>query len=132
MVFSGAALPAPYSILEVGPLGPAGGAAEGPELGYGAPGAKPSSTASNSPFCEKALSASAPHESIILGHFVESGQTQAPRSSTRHELRIYIAFGGPRGPPGKVPVGTGGPPVPAGTYPGEHPRLPKALQTRRL
>ena len=34
MVFSGAALPAPYSILEVGPLGPAGGAAEGPELGY--------------------------------------------------------------------------------------------------
>ena len=37
MVFSGAALPAPYSILEVGPLGPAGGAAEGPELGYGAP-----------------------------------------------------------------------------------------------
>ena len=45
MVFSGAALPAPYSlalwysILEVGPLGPAGGAAEGPELGYGAPGA---------------------------------------------------------------------------------------------
>ena len=39
MVFSGASLPAPYSILEVGPLGPAGGAAEGPELGYGAPGA---------------------------------------------------------------------------------------------
>ena len=39
MVFSGAALPAPYSILEVGPPGPAGGAAEGPELGYGAPGA---------------------------------------------------------------------------------------------
>ena len=39
MVFSGAALPAPYSSLEVGPLGPAGGAAEGPELGCGAPGA---------------------------------------------------------------------------------------------
>ena len=39
VVFSGAALPAPYSILEVGPLGPAGGAAEGLELGYGAPGA---------------------------------------------------------------------------------------------
>ena len=39
MVFSGVALPAPYSILKVGPLGPAGGAAEGPELGYGAPGA---------------------------------------------------------------------------------------------
>ena len=39
MVFSGASLPAPYSILEVGPLGPAGGAAEGSELGYGAPGA---------------------------------------------------------------------------------------------
>ena len=39
MVFSGAALPAPYSLLEVGPLGPAGGAAEGPELGYGASGA---------------------------------------------------------------------------------------------
>ena len=42
---SGAALPAPYSILEVGPLGPAGGAAEGPELGYGAPGATYTSTA---------------------------------------------------------------------------------------
>ena len=39
MVFSGAALPAPYGILKVGPLGPAGGAAEGPELGCGAPGA---------------------------------------------------------------------------------------------
>ena len=39
MVFFGAALPAPYSILEVGPLGPAGGAAGGLELGYGAPGA---------------------------------------------------------------------------------------------
>ena len=38
-VFSGAALPAPYSILEVGPLGPAGGAAERAELGRGAPGA---------------------------------------------------------------------------------------------
>ena len=36
---AGAAPPAPYSCLEVGPLGPAGGAAEGPELGYGAPGA---------------------------------------------------------------------------------------------
>ena len=36
MVFSGAALPAPYSILQVGPLGPAGGAAEGSKLGYGA------------------------------------------------------------------------------------------------
>ena len=45
MVFSGAALPAPYSILEVGPLGPAGGAAEGSELGYGAPGATYDSTA---------------------------------------------------------------------------------------
>ena len=47
VVFSGAALPAPYpySILEVGPLGPAGGAAEGPELGYGAPGATCGSTA---------------------------------------------------------------------------------------
>ena len=45
MVFSGAALPAPYSILEVGPLGPAGGAAEGSELGYGAPGATYTATA---------------------------------------------------------------------------------------
>ena len=45
MVFSGTALPAPYSILKVGPLGPAGGAAEGPELGYGAPGATYGSTA---------------------------------------------------------------------------------------
>ena len=44
MVFSGAALPAPYSILEVGPLGHAGGAAEGLELGYGAPGATYGST----------------------------------------------------------------------------------------
>ena len=72
-------------------------------------------TCGNELFCKWA---SAP-QSTILGHFVESGQTQAPRSSTRHELRIYIAFGGPRGPPGKVPVGTGGPPVPAGTYPVE-------------
>ena len=39
VVFSGASLPAPYSILEVGPLGPAGGATERAELGYGAPGA---------------------------------------------------------------------------------------------
>ena len=45
MVFSGASLPAPYSILEVGPLGPAGGAAEGSELGCGAPGATYTSTA---------------------------------------------------------------------------------------
>ena len=45
MIFSGAALPAPYSSLEVGPLGPAGGAAEGSELGYGAPGATDTSTA---------------------------------------------------------------------------------------
>ena len=45
MVFSGASLPAPYSILEVGPLGPAGGAAEGSELGYGAPGATYTATA---------------------------------------------------------------------------------------
>ena len=49
MVFSGAALPAPYSILEVGPLGPAGGAAEGPELGDGAPGATYSFTNGPSP-----------------------------------------------------------------------------------
>ena len=33
------------SILEVGPLGPAGGAAEGSELGYDAPGATYTSTA---------------------------------------------------------------------------------------
>ena len=39
MVLPGAALPASYSSLEVGPLGPAGGAAEGSELGYGALGA---------------------------------------------------------------------------------------------
>ena len=45
MVFSGAALPAPYSILKVGPLGPAGGAAKWPELGYGAPDATYGSTA---------------------------------------------------------------------------------------
>ena len=45
MVFSGAALPAPYSILEVGPLGPAGGAAERAELECGAPGAVYISTA---------------------------------------------------------------------------------------
>ena len=45
MVFSGAALPAPYSILKVGPLGPAGGAAEGPELACGSPGATYTSTA---------------------------------------------------------------------------------------
>ena len=35
---SGAALPAPYSSLEFGPLEPAGGAAEGLELGCPAPG----------------------------------------------------------------------------------------------
>mgnify|MGYP007000237669 len=39
MVFSGAALPAAYCCLEVGPLGPADGAAERAELGCGAPGA---------------------------------------------------------------------------------------------
>ena len=49
VVFSGATLPAPYSCLKVGPLGPAGGAAEGPELGYGAPGATYGSTNGPSP-----------------------------------------------------------------------------------
>ena len=49
VVCSGAALPAPYSILEVGLLGPAGGAAEGLELGYGAPGATYGSTNGPSP-----------------------------------------------------------------------------------
>ena len=39
MVFSGAALPAAHCCLKVGPLGPADGAAEGAELGRGAPGA---------------------------------------------------------------------------------------------
>ena len=38
MVFSGAALPAAHCCLKVGPLGPADGAAEGAELGRGAPG----------------------------------------------------------------------------------------------
>ena len=70
--------------------------------------------------------ASAPY-GTILGHFVESGQTQAPRSSTRHNLRVCIASSGPRGPPGKVPVGTGEIPFPAGTDPGEHVCLPKAF-----
>ena len=45
MVFSGATLPAPYSCLKVGPLGPAGGAAERADLGCGAPGATWGSTA---------------------------------------------------------------------------------------
>ena len=36
MVFSGAGLPDPYSSLAVGPLGPAGGAAERAKLGRGA------------------------------------------------------------------------------------------------
>ena len=45
MVFSGAALPAAYGCLEVGPFGPADGAAERAELGYGAPGATEGSTA---------------------------------------------------------------------------------------
>ena len=49
MIFSGAALPAAYCCLEVGPLGPASGAAEGPELGYGAPGATYSFTNGPSP-----------------------------------------------------------------------------------
>ena len=44
MVFSGAALPAPYSILKVGPLRPADGAAERAELGCGALGATYGST----------------------------------------------------------------------------------------
>ena len=39
VVFSGAGLPDPYSSLAVGPLGPAGGAAERAKLGRGAPGA---------------------------------------------------------------------------------------------
>ena len=49
MVFSGAALLAPYSIFKVGPLGPAAGPPEGPELGYGAPGATYGSTNGPSP-----------------------------------------------------------------------------------
>ena len=65
--------------------------------------------------------------SAMHDHFVESGQTQAHRLSTRHYLRVCIASGGPRGPPGKVPVGTGEIPVPAGTDPREHVCLPEAL-----
>ena len=38
MVSFGAALPAAHCCLKVGPLGPADGAAEGAELGCGAPG----------------------------------------------------------------------------------------------
>ena len=45
MVFSGAALPAAHCCLKVGPLGPADGAAEGAELGCGAPDASYGSTA---------------------------------------------------------------------------------------
>ena len=45
VAFSGAALPAPYARLKVGPLEPAGGATERAELGYGAPGAVYASTA---------------------------------------------------------------------------------------
>ena len=45
MVFSGAALPVVYGHLKVIPLGPAGRAAEGTELGCGAPGATYGSTA---------------------------------------------------------------------------------------
>ena len=45
MVFYGAALPAAYACLKVGPLGPADGGAEGSELGCGAPGAVYASTA---------------------------------------------------------------------------------------
>ena len=41
-----------YCILKVGPLGPAGGAAEGPELGYGAPGATYGSTNGPSPLVD--------------------------------------------------------------------------------
>ena len=52
MVVSGAALLAPYLCLKVGPLGPAGGAAEGPELGYGAPGATYGSTNGPSPLVD--------------------------------------------------------------------------------
>ena len=44
VVFSGAALPAAHCCLKVGPLGPADGAAEGAELGCGAPGATQGST----------------------------------------------------------------------------------------
>ena len=39
VVFSGATLPASYSCLKVGPLGPAGGAAERADFGCDAPGA---------------------------------------------------------------------------------------------
>ena len=39
MVFSEATLPAAYSCLKVGPVWPAGGAAERAELGCSAPGA---------------------------------------------------------------------------------------------
>ena len=31
-------------------------------------------------------------QSTVLGHFVESGQTQAPRSSRRRSLRVCYAF----------------------------------------
>ena len=39
VIFSGAALPAVYCCIKVGPLGPADRAAERAELGRGAPGA---------------------------------------------------------------------------------------------
>ena len=45
VVFSGATLPAAYSCLKVGPVWPAGGAAERAELGLWLPGAVYTSTA---------------------------------------------------------------------------------------
>ena len=45
VVFSGATLPATYSCLKVGPVWPAGVAAERAELGCSAPGATYTSTA---------------------------------------------------------------------------------------
>ena len=45
MVCYGAALPAAYACLKVGPLGPADGGVKGSELGCGAPGATYGSTA---------------------------------------------------------------------------------------
>ena len=62
MVFSGAALPAAYCCLKVGPLGPAGGAAERAKLG-------------ECTYCDHALGL---HGLLCLKNFV--GPTPAPRS----------------------------------------------------
>ena len=64
----------------------------------------------------------------IRGHFVESGQAQALRSSIRPNLRVCCALPVPWAQVGEVLPGPGKTPVPAGIHTGGPEGVPEAVQ----